>query len=142
MPPKNSEPPSLATLSLSDDQPLSSAFAPPLSLLETLFTALTAPPPPFSTASPPLLPILDVRHDLIGLTTLLGKEATALALAYKPPVSKPAVLGTLEKVLGLLRKLEYATLNAPRQGCLGKELKFVSSMITMIFFRYRQVDVC
>lgn len=97
-----------------------------ITICSTSLSALSSPAPAASasTAAPPAL--TDIRNDLVSLLSLLGKEATALSLAFKPPISADAVEGTLEKLQALLVKLEFCLVScAPRTGPLVKELRYV-----------------
>lgn len=84
--------------------------------------------------------IEDVRQDLITLLGSIGKECTALSLAFKPPATMAAVEATLKKIHGSIVKLAFCLSSCPPQGALSKEIRFVRSKLGAVT-RRRQADV-
>lgn len=97
-----------------------------LTLLSTSIADLSSSSPsaPPTSAPAPTPTLIEIRSDLLALLSFLGKEATSLSLAFKPPVSDKAVEGTLDKLHGLVLKLVFCLSEAkPRDGALAKEIK-------------------
>lgn len=97
-----------------------------LTRCDSLLSSLSAPAatnPSFASEPNPLPALSDVRHDFVSLSALLGKAATELSLALKPPVSVSAAEGTLVKVGQQLGQLAFCLEQLPVGGALTQEIK-------------------
>ncbi|BGP27884.1 proteophosphoglycan 5 [Rhodotorula toruloides] len=66
----------------------------------------------------------DIRNDVLAHLQSISKEVTAISLALRPPVSQDALKGTLDKLVGTVGKLVYATELLPRGGTLAKRINW------------------